>query len=289
MLTDGPGRAGPGLPQGYDLTFTVMTAAVCFLAGRTVRNRRAYIAVLEDRAAAAEAGQVARAATAVADERRRIARELHDIVAHHVSVMGVLATGSRRALRRDPVAADEALATIEQTGRSVLRELRRLLDVLRADDTDDGGGCLAPQPGVHGIAGLIEQVRDAGLPVDYHREGPVDDLDPVLGLTVYRIVQEAPTNVLKHAGAATAQVRLRVRADVVDLEVTDTGRGQRPGAPSRGHGLLGMRERVAMHGGTRGVGPRPGGGYRLCATMPVETADGGLRVRGVPVRDERGS
>ena len=113
VLTDGPGRAGPGLPQGYDLTFTVMTAAVCFLAGRTVRNRRAYIAVLEDRAAAAEAGQVARAATAVADERRRIARELHDIVAHHVSVMGVLATGSRRALRRDPVAADEALANIE--------------------------------------------------------------------------------------------------------------------------------------------------------------------------------
>jgi signal transduction histidine kinase len=267
-----------------------MIAAVGFMAGRTVFNRRAYIAVLEERAATAEAGRAAATARAVADERRRIARELHDIVAHHISVMGVLASGSRRALTRDPAAADEALATIEQTGRSVLREMRRLLDVLRDGDSDGGRDAMAPQPGIRAIGPLIDQVREAGLPVDYRVDGPVEALGQVVGLTTYRIVQEALTNVLKHAGTATATVRLRLTAGVVELEVADTGRGPAPGSSPAGHGLLGMRERVALHGGTLRIGPRPGGGYRLYATMPVEATDSdGRQVRGTAVPDGLGT
>src|SRR5690606_38546233 len=147
----------------YFLALNLMTALVVFFVGRTVHNRRAYTAALEERARAAEANQRALAEQAVADERRRIARELHDVVAHHVSVMGVLATGARRVLTRDPAAADEALTTIEETGRTALREMRRLLTVLRTEA--EPAAELAPQPGLGGIEALVEQIREAGLPV----------------------------------------------------------------------------------------------------------------------------
>jgi signal transduction histidine kinase len=210
----------------------------------------------------------------VADERRRIARELHDMVAHHVSVMGVLATASRRTLRRDPDAADEALATIEETGRTVLREMRRLLDVLRTEP--DPYDPMTPHPGLSSLAGLVEQVREAGLPVTLTTSGPVEGekpaMDPGVALTVYRIVQEALTNVLKHGGAqATAEVRLDVGSRWLALEVFDTGRGPARGSDGAiGHGLAGMRERVALYGGTLRTGPRPGGGYRVYARIPVK-------------------
>jgi signal transduction histidine kinase len=258
----------------FFLVFNTMACLVAFLTGRTVFARRRYVAALVEQARTAELNQQALSAQAVTDERRRIARELHDMVAHHVSVMGVLATASRRTLRRDPDAADEALATIEETGRTVLREMRRLLDVLRTEP--DPYDPLAPAPGLSSLEGLIEQVREAGLPVTLSTNGDVDGgapaMDPGAALTVYRITQEALTNVLKHGGAqATAEVRLDVGTRWLVLEVFDTGRGPAGGEDGTvGHGLAGMRERVALYGGTLRTGPRPGGGYRVYARIPVK-------------------
>ncbi|GII22483.1 sensor histidine kinase [Planosporangium mesophilum] len=260
------------LAPPYFIVFATMAVLLCVTAGRTVHHRRAYVAALTERARDAERNQQALTAQAVADERRRIARELHDMVAHHVSVMGVLATGSRRALHRDPAAADEALATIEETGRTALREMRRLLDVLRTDQ--EPAGELAPQPGMAHLAGLVEQVSEAGLPVTLTMTGDARTLDPGVALTIYRIVQEALTNALKHAGSATAEVRLDVGTYWLTLEICDTGRGPRPGGERVGHGLLGMRERVTLYGGTLRTGPRPGGGFRVSARIPVDALDG---------------
>jgi len=260
------------VPIWYFLALNLMIALVAFFVGRTVHNGRAYTAALEERARAAEENQQALAEQAVADERRRIARELHDVVAHHVSVMGVLATGARRVLARDPAAADEALTTIEETGRTALREMRRLLTVLRTEAEPDAE--LAPQPGLAGIEALVEQVREAGLSVTLRVSGDRVPLDPGVALTVYRIVQEALTNTLKHAGEATAEVRLDFGRLWLHLEISDTGRGPRPDGDRVGHGLLGMRERVALYGGTLRTGPRPGGGFRVSARIPLDQLDG---------------
>ncbi|EEP75166.1 two-component system response regulator [Micromonospora sp. ATCC 39149] len=252
----------------YLVLNNLLVAVVAYAVGRAVHARRASTEALRERARVAEQNQRSLAEQAVADERRRIARELHDVVAHHVSVMGVLATGARRVLRRDPDAADEAIATIEDTGRATLRELRRLLDVLRTDA--EPAADLAPQPGLAGIEGLVEQVREAGLPVTLRVEGVPGSLEEGVALTVYRIVQEALTNALKHAGKATAVVRLTFGAAFLAVEVTDTGRGPVPGSGRIGHGLVGMRERVGLYGGTLRIGARPGGGYRVYARIPVE-------------------
>jgi signal transduction histidine kinase len=261
-----------GLTPGFLALYNLLLALVAFFAGRTVHARRASTRALEERARAAEANQRALAEQAVADERRRIARELHDVVAHHVSVMGVLATGARRVLPRRPEAADEVLGTIENTSRTTLRELRRLLDVLRTDA--EPAADLAPQPNLAGIETLVEQVRDAGLPVLLRVDGEPRGLDPGVALTVYRIAQEALTNALKHAGPATAEVRLRFGVYWLTVEVNDTGRGPAPGRMTVGHGLVGMRERVSLYGGTLLTGPRPGGGYRVYAKIPVEQLGG---------------
>jgi signal transduction histidine kinase len=262
-----------GLTPAFLTLYNLLLALVAFFAGRTVHARRTSTRALEGRAMAAEANQRALAQQAVADERRRIARELHDVVAHHVSVMGVLATGARRVLPRRPEAADEALGTIEDTSRTTLRELRRLLDVLRTEA--EPAADLAPQPTLAGIETLVEQVRDAGLPVLLRVDGEPRRLDPGVALTVYRIAQEALTNALKHAGPATAEVRLRFGVYWLTVEVSDTGRGPAPGRTTVGHGLVGMRERVSLYGGTLRTGPRPGGGYRVYAKIPVEQLDGG--------------
>lgn len=275
-----------GVSRAYVISLNVLVALVCFFIGRTVHARRATIRALEDRARTAEENQRALAEQAVADERRRIARELHDVVAHHVSVMGVLATGARRMLSRDPAAADEALGTIEETSRTALREMRRLLDVLRTDA--EPAAELAPQPGLAGIEALVEQVREAGLPVTVRVDGVPTPLDPGVALTIYRIVQEALTNTLKHAGAATAEVRLSFGVHWLIVEVTDTGRGPSPDSGrSTGHGLVGMRERVALYGGTLRVGPRPGGGFRVYAKMPMEHL--GAPIGGDTARGDGGS
>jgi signal transduction histidine kinase len=267
------------VPTAFLLVWNTMVMLVCFFLGRAVYNRRAYVSALEDRAANAEVDRQTIVERAVADERRRIARELHDVVAHHVSVMGVLATGTRRALPRDPRAADEALATIEETGRVALREMRRLLFVLRSDA--EPAGELEPQPGLPGIEGLLEQVREAGLPVELIVNGEPGRLDPGIALAVYRITQEALTNALKHAGPASAEVRLSFTPKELTIEISDTGRGPRPGLAagevvpgplpvSLGHGLLGMRERINLYGGTLRAGARAGGGFRIAVRIPLE-------------------
>ncbi len=258
----------PDVPAWYLVAWTTLFALAWFFFGRVVRSRRLVTAALESRARAAEANQQALAQQAVAEERRRIARELHDVVAHHVAVMGVLATGARRAAARDPHAVTQALATIEETGRTALRELRRLLDVLRTDT--EPAGELTPQPDLADIEALVEQVREAGLPVALTVDGQPGTLDPGVALTVYRIVQEALTNVLKHAGPATATVDLRYGTRWLEVEVTDTGYGPHPSPGAVGHGLISMRERVALYGGELRTGARPGGGFRVYAKMPVD-------------------
>jgi signal transduction histidine kinase len=270
VLASNLAKAGPQGDQTRPLLLVannLLIALVSFFVGRTVQGRRVSTNALRERARVAEATQAAFAAQAVADERRRIARELHDVVAHHVSVMGVLATGARRVLGRDPAVADETLSTIEQTSRTTLREMRRLLDVLRTDAEQEAD--LTPQPGLAGIEALADQVREAGLPVTLEVDGEPTPLDPGVALTVYRIVQEALTNALKHAGSATATVRLGFGRQWLVVEVADSGRGPTPG-DALGHGLVGMRERVALYGGTLRTGPRPGGGFRVYAKMPME-------------------
>jgi len=261
-----PAAAPLDLAPPYLLVFNVMVALLCFLFGRAVYNHRAFTEALRVRAQAAEENQHWIAEQAVADERRRIARELHDVVAHHVSVMGVLATGARRVLRRDPDAADEALATIEETGRTTLREMRRLLTVLRTEA--EPAAELTPQPGLTGITQLVDQLREAGLPVTLTVTGDPGAIDPGIALTLYRIVQEALTNTLKHAGDAVAKVHLAFADGHLTLDISDTGRGPRPDN-RLGHGLLGMRERVALYGGTLRTGPRAGGGFRVSARIPA--------------------
>jgi signal transduction histidine kinase len=262
-------QAGTDGPAGYLIANNVLMALVLFFVGRTVHSRRTSTRALRERAAPAEMNQRALALHAVADERRRIARELHDVVAHHISVIGVLATGARRVLRRRPDDADEALETIADTSRTTLREMRRLLDVLRADDDPDAQ--LTPQPGLAGIEALVEQVREAGLATRLQVEGAPVPLEAGVALTVYRIVQEALTNALKHAAAAQATVRLCFDAGGLTVQVSDDGRG--PSSHSGagvGHGLVGMRERVALYGGTLSTGHRPGGGFMVDARLPSD-------------------
>jgi signal transduction histidine kinase len=264
-LKDSSGKPMISLSAGLLINAVVMV--VTFMLGRTIRARRERSQALAERASVAESGRQAHAEQAVAEERRRIARELHDVVAHHVSVIGVMATGARRVLKHDFDAAEQALTTIEQTSRTTLRELRRLLFLLRVESESESQ--LSPQPGLEGMRSLVEQVREAGLPAVLRVEGEPSPLDPGVALTAYRIVQEALTNALKHAGPATAEVRLTYAAELLSIEVFDTGHGPREGmAP--GHGLLGMRERVAVYGGTLRTGPRPGGGFRVYAKIPVE-------------------
>ncbi|WP_018350777.1 sensor histidine kinase [Longispora albida] len=264
-------RPAPG-PEWLNNKAIVLSVNMLFLAitlfvGLYMHTRRSHERDLQERTRIAETTRQALADQAVADERRRIARELHDVVAHHVSVMGILATGARRSMSANPGAADAALATIEETGRTTLRELRRLLNILRADDDQPD---LAPQPGLTGVESLVEQLREAGLRIELVVEGEPYDLDPGVALTIFRIVQEALTNTLKHAGQASSEVRLGFGPQELTVEVLDDGRGPGVAPNQSGHGLVGIRERVALYGGQLRLGPRPGGGFRVAATIPVD-------------------
>jgi signal transduction histidine kinase len=241
---------------------------IAWVLGDSVRYRRAYYAALEDRAARLEAERDAQAQVAAAAERARIARELHDVVAHNVSVMVVQADGASYALDNDPGKAREALAAIAGTGRQALAEMRRLLGVLRRDEdgTDPGR---APLPGIAQLGELLEQTRAAGLSVTLTVEGVPQPLPDGAALAAYRIVQESLTNTRKHGGPlATAQVTLRYLEDALVLRITDDGQGPVTMPDGAGHGLNGMRERVAIYGGWVQAGPRPGGGYHVTARLP---------------------
>ncbi|WP_406285242.1 sensor histidine kinase [Embleya sp. NBC_00896] len=240
---------------------------IAWVLGDSVRTRRAYYAELEDRADRLERERDQQAQIAAASERARIARELHDVVAHNVSVMVVQADGAAYALDSAPELTREALGTISATGREALAEMRRLLGVLRSQGE---GGAYVPQPGVEQLEDLLDRVRNAGLPVDLKVEGVPVELPQGVALTVYRIVQEALTNTRKHGGPnVTALVNLRYVGEDVELDVGDDGRGAAAPGDGMGHGLVGMSERVALFGGCLETGPRPGGGWRVHARLPV--------------------
>jgi signal transduction histidine kinase len=248
--------------------------ATAWILGDNVRVRRAYVAELEARTRLLERERKDQAKRAVASERGRIARELHDVVAHNVSVMVVQAGAARRVLDSSPEQVRESLGAIEATGRQALNEMRRLLGVLR--DDEDEASELTPQPGVAAIEGLIEQVREAGLSVELEVDGQPRPLSTGVDLSAYRIVQEALTNTLKHGGQATARVVLRYRPADFEVEVVDDGRGagaDRGNGRPVGHGLVGMRERVSLFGGELKTGPRPGGGYVVRARLPLPADD----------------
>jgi signal transduction histidine kinase len=237
-----------------------------WLLGRWVRQRRHRTDDLERHAAALAADRQALARDAVADERARIAREMHDSVAHSVSLMVLQAGAAEQVLAASPERARESLVTIQDTGREAIVELRRMLRLLRDPVAD---ASLAPQPSVGRLDALLEQVRAAGLPVELTVEGEPRRLPPGIDRSAYRIVQEGLTNTLKHAGPAHASVRLRYDDRALELEVLDDGRG--PGGTSGGgFGLLGMRERAALYGGVLAADARPDGGYALRARLPLE-------------------
>jgi signal transduction histidine kinase len=242
------------------------TALVAWVLGDSMRYRRAYLTSLEDRAARLERERDAQARIAAAAERARIARELHDVIAHNVSVMVVQADGASYALRSEPDRTAQALAAISQTGRQALAEMRRLLGILRSDDQQAD---LAPVPGLDQLRELLDQARRAGMSVSFTLEGAARPLPEGAELAAYRVVQESLTNTRKHGGlAAAAAVTLRYEPDALLLQVTDDGLGAAAGGDGPGHGLTGMRERIEMYGGTVQAGPLPGGGYQVTARLP---------------------
>jgi signal transduction histidine kinase len=236
--------------------------------GRWTRARWQLTHELGERARLLEREREERARAAVTEERSRIARELHDVVAHSVSVMVIQAQAGLRLLEGEEAPTRQALGSIEDTGRQVLVEMRRVLGVLRRHDAELA---LSPQPRIGELDALVAQVREAGLPVELHIEGTVAVLPAGVDLSAYRIVQEALTNTLKHAGPASARVLVRYSADELELEIADDGVGVGEGDGS-GHGLVGMRERVALYGGVLENGRRRGGGYRVRARLPLEPA-----------------
>ncbi|MEU7220077.1 sensor histidine kinase [Nocardia iowensis] len=253
-----------------DGIFTVMFFALCWTLAEFIGARHAYDTEVAARLAVADYDKERRAHDAVSAERTRIARELHDVVAHAVSVIIVQADGARYALRRDPDAAEQALTTIAGTGREALRELRRTVALLRTEHAPDQ----LPQHGTAGLAKVVEMMRGTGLAVELELTGELDDIAPEVSLGVHRIVQESLTNTLRHAGPhPKAWVRIRRRDTDVTVDITDTG-----GVPldepairikGSGMGLVGMRERIAVLGGTLETGRSPDGAWQVQATIPL--------------------
>ena len=245
-----------------DFFFPSTFATLAWLAGRTVRNRTELAAELHETAARAQEAHAESSARAAAEERRRIARELHDVVAHSMSVMVVQAGGARRILDRDPARARAAAEQIERTGREALTEMRRLLGVLHVEE-----GKLAPQPGLDGLPSLVQRARDAGLPVELTFHGERPPLEAGLEFAAYRIVQEGLTNAIKHAGAAPTRVDVHYDEEAIELVISDSGPGPVNGE-SGGHGLIGMRERVRVFGGSFDAGAGESGGFVVRARVP---------------------
>jgi signal transduction histidine kinase len=261
VVVVGASTLASGAAAGHfqnSVPFAIVVVVAMLLVRRVVgdRERRAQLAERERDVAAREA---------VVEERARIARELHDVIAHHVSVMVVQAGAERRALDESNESTRDVLETIEHTGRGALTEMRRLLGMLRDENPDP----LAPQPGLGDVPALVGQLREAGLPVELHVDGERRELPVGIDLSAYRIVQEALTNALKHAGDAHATVRVRYGADAIELEISDDGEGANNATESGGHGLVGMRERVALCGGRFHASRNATGGFTVQAVLPT--------------------
>src|SRR5215218_1758305 len=256
----------PGPQSASDLIFIPLRFVVAWVAGYALRERSEQAEAAEMRATLAEREREASARIAVAEERARIARELHDIVAHAMSVM-VLQVGAVRHQLPSALEEDrEALGRVEQAGRTALAEMRRLLGAMRSDGE---GVELGPQPGLDALDSLMQDVVHAGLPVQLHVDGEPYALPRAIDLSAYRIVQEGLTNALKHAHASHADVTVRYRPDELELEVADDGKGPAT-ANGHGHGLVGIRERAKIYGGEMSAGAAPAGGFILSARLPVD-------------------
>jgi signal transduction histidine kinase len=256
----------PGPQPAGDFVFIPLRFVVAWVAGYALRERVEQAEAAEERATHAEREREAAARVAVAEERARIARELHDIVAHAVSVM-VLQVGAVRHKLPHTLEEDrDALGRVEQAGRTALAEMRRLLGAMRRD----GDGVeLGPQPGLDGLDALLEDVGRAGLPVRLRVDGDRFPLPRAIDLSAYRIVQEGLTNALKHARASHADVTVRYRPDELEVEVVDDGAGPAT-SDGLGHGLIGIRERVKIYGGEMTAGTAPAGGFVLSARLPLD-------------------
>lgn len=260
----------PGNPHVTDVAATwSLFVALPFAAGRAIGSRAALTQELRANAERLEREQEEQARRAAADERNRIARELHDVVAHSVSVMVIQTQAARRVGPTDPEAARSALHSVQTCGRDALMEMRRMIGVLRHGDEELAG---ATAPALSQLGALVARARAAGLPVELRVEGEPRELSPGLDLVAFRIVQEALTNVIKHAGPARARVRVAFAADWLELEISDTGVGPARSAADAGaggHGLIGMQERLSLYGGELQTGRRRGGGFRVRARVPV--------------------
>jgi signal transduction histidine kinase len=256
--------AGPTDPAA------VFVVGGAWLLGHYVRTRRQLVGELRRRALDLEREREEQARRAVAEERLRIARELHDVLAHTMSVIAVQAGAGRLVGDDRPTEAVTALGAVEETARSAMQEMRQLLTVLRADDSPDAS--VSPTPGVEDLASLASEVTETGLPVELRVEGDTRSVSPGVGLSAYRIAQEALTNVIRHSGAARASVVVQYSDHDLVVEVRDDGRGSTAGPPSPGHGIIGMRERAAVHGGDLAAGPGPDGGFVVRVRLPLPAA-----------------
>jgi signal transduction histidine kinase len=273
-----PAASATAVPS---LVFTILTQAAAWLIGRTVRQQRAYTRGLAAQAARQAQAEIDAAHAAVTQQRLQIARELHDVVAHSVSLMTVQAGAARMLADTSPEESRQLLAAIEATGRDCLRETRRALGVLRDDDkataATPGQGAAGPPhvPGLAGLPQLVAHSAAAGVTVAIRTQGPPRDLPDPIGLTAYRIIQETLTNIVRHSTADHCQVALTYGACELSIQVTNPPSGPRiplARSPGSGHGLIGMRERVTLHGGQFRAGPLPGGGFAVIATMPLPDA-----------------
>ena len=268
FLEEVPGEGDMMLGRVLALVANALVSAWMWWFGDVMRVRREREAQLGVRTLQLEREREENARRAVLDERVRIARELHDVVAHHVSLMGVQAGAARRVLSRQPEKAEEALAAIEAASRQAVGEMHRLLGFLRQERDDDP---LTPQPTIRQLDTLVAHMREAGLPVELAVEGEERPLPPSVDLSAYRIVQEALTNTLKHAGPATATVTVRYGDRALEIEVVDDGRGRlAAGRADGGNGLIGMRERVSLLGGRLRVGHEAGTGFSVRAHLPLD-------------------
>jgi len=263
-----PYRGLTPVAKTFILAYNAVTLALPWLLGAAIRSLRQRHRELADKADELRREREDNARAAVFAERVRIARELHDVVAHHVSVMGIQAAGARAVMERQPDKAAQALSSIEASSRQAVAELHHLLGFLRAEGDADA---LAPQPGLDQLGDLVAEVSEAELTVDLAIDGDPRPLAPTLEVSAYRIIQEALTNTRKHSGATSATVRVSYRPASLEIEVLDNGPGEaeQPAASVAGHGLIGMRERATLHGGHLRAGPRPDGGFAVHATFPL--------------------
>jgi signal transduction histidine kinase len=261
----GASYAGSSTNGHSDFAFTSVVVTAGWLVGRGMHGRVTQAAVIAERTQRLEQEAVAERAAAIAEERRRIARDLHDVIAHSVSVMVIQAGAAEDLLDRDPAAVLEPIRAVQETGRGALVEISRLLGLLREDGAELG---LAPQPRIDDLPELVAQTEAAGLPVDLRVEGTARSLPLGVDLSVYRITQEALTNVRKHSAGGRASVVLRYNEAAVELAVENDGVASTNGHRG-GHGLVGMRERVAVFGGSLEAGPLPDGGFRVVARLPL--------------------